>query len=130
MKPISIRAEFVDYIPDILEDGVIYISIPYATATHKCACGCGQVVVTPIKPTDWSLTWNGETVSLNPSIGNWSLPCQSHYWILENRIVWARKWSPAEIAAGRARDFREKARVYSRTRKKPARSTRDSRSTT
>jgi len=112
LKLKSIRPEFVTYIPDVVKEGVLYISITYATATHKCACGCGEMVVTPISPTDWSLTWNGESVSLDPSIGNWSLPCQSHYWIMENRVVWARRWSVSEIGAGRARDRRAKANYY------------------
>jgi hypothetical protein len=112
MKRKSIRPEFVDFIPDAMEEGVLYISVRYATASHKCACGCGEVVVTPIKPTDWTLTWSGETVSLNPSIGNWGQPCQSHYWIVDNRIIWASKWSYSEIAANRAKDRRAKARYY------------------
>ena len=114
MRRKLIRPEFVEFIPDSVEDGILYISIPYATATHKCACGCGEIVVTPIRPTDWSLSWDGETVTLNPSIGNWSLPCRSHYWILENRIAWARKWSTSEIEAARAKDSRAKARYYNR----------------
>ncbi|MGP8016814.1 MAG: DUF6527 family protein [Thermoplasmata archaeon] len=121
MKLTSIRPEFVEFIPERLEAGIVYISIPYATATHKCACGCGEPVVTPIRPTDWSLTWDGETVTLYPSIGNWSLPCQSHYWIRENRIVWARSWSQWEIDAGRAADAGAKARRYGRSQKKRAR---------
>src|SRR5437870_5233775 len=112
MKQEIFRPEFVDLIPDNLEEGVLYISIPYSTASHKCACGCGEEVVTPIKPTDWTVTWNGETVTLKPSIGNWGQSCQSHYWIVENRIVWARKWKPSQIAANRAKDRRAKARYY------------------
>ena len=104
MRLKRIRPEFVEFIPDVIEEGILYISVPYATATHKCACGCGEIVVTPIKPMDWALAWNGETVTLNPSIGNWGLPCRSHYWIVENRVIWARKWSPTEVDAGRAKD--------------------------
>lgn len=114
MRQRLIRPEFVEFIPDKVEKGVLYISTRYATATHKCACGCGEIVVTPIRPTDWTLTWNGETVTLNPSIGNWSLPCRSHYWIVENRIVWARKWSNLEVEASRAKDNLAKARYYDR----------------
>jgi len=114
MKQRLIRPEFVEFIPDEVEKGVLYISTRYATATHKCACGCGEIVVTPIRPTDWTLTWNGETVTLNPSIGNWSLPCRSHYWIVENRIIWARKWSDLEVEASRAKDNLAKARHYDR----------------
>lgn len=104
---------------DVVEEGVLYISAPYATATHKCACGCGEIVVTPIRPTDWTLTWNGETVTVNPSIGNWSLPCQSHYFIIENKIIWARKWSASEIMAGRASDRIVKDRYYRKFQEQP-----------
>ena len=117
-NPKTIRPEFVDLIPDDLAEGVLYISIPYSTASHRCACGCGEEVVTPIKPTDWSLTWNGEAATLSPSIGNWSQPCQSHYWIIENRIVWAKKWSPSRIEANRIKDKNVKARYYDQFRHK------------
>jgi hypothetical protein len=100
----SLVPKFVEYVPEVLEDGVLYISVQYGTASHKCACGCGQRVVTPIKPTDWSLTWNGEEVSLDPSIGNWSFPCRSHYWIRNNRIFWSRPYSDYEIAAVREKE--------------------------
>jgi hypothetical protein len=113
----SIRSEFVEYIPDDLEDGVLYISIPYATAVHKCASGCGETVVTPLKPTDWSLIWNRDEISLYPSIGNWSLPCKSHYWIEKNKIIWARNWSDAEIKRGRRKDSKRKKRYYKETKK-------------
>lgn len=114
MKRKSIRPEFVDFIPEVVEDGVLYVSIQYTTATHKCACGCGEIVVTPIRPTDWTLMWNGETVTLDPSIGNWSLSCQSHYWIVDNKIIWAGKWSASQIDAGRAKDSRAKSWYYDR----------------
>ena len=87
MKTKLIKPKFVKYIPQEVKEGILYISIPYSTAIHKCPCGCGEIVVTPISPTDWNLTWNGETVTLKPSIGNYSLRCQSHYWIIENKIV-------------------------------------------
>ena len=100
----AIRHEFVEFMPDVLDDGVLYVSIPYAIAVHKCCCGCGNEVATPFSPTDWRLIFNGESASLDPSIGNWSFPCQSHYWIKSGRVVWATRWSAAEIAAGRSRD--------------------------
>jgi hypothetical protein len=105
MKPPStIKHEFVEYIPDELEDGTLYVSIPFTTAVHKCFCGCGHEVVTPLSPTDWELTFDGKTVSLHPSIGSWSLDCQSHYWIRHDRVEWAARWSRKQIEAGRARD--------------------------
>src|SRR4051812_48089733 len=93
----KITHEFVDTMPKILADGVIYVSIPYATTIHKCCCGCGNKVVTPLSPTDWTLSFNGESISLDPSIGNWSFPCQSHYWIRSNRVQWAPRWTSKEI---------------------------------
>src|SRR5688572_12008813 len=79
---------FVKSVPEQLEEGVLYVSIEYATAIHRCCCGCGNEVVTPLSPKDWKLTFDGESVSLSPSIGNWSFKCRSHYWIARNRIRW------------------------------------------
>ena len=93
----SVDPRFVEFIPDLLDEGTLYVSIAYATAVHRCACGCGNEVVTPITPQDWSLVFDGETVSLRPSIGNWGYDCQSHYWIDRNRVHWARPFSVAEI---------------------------------
>ena len=112
MRHTTLTHKFVEYIPDELDNGTIYISIGFATAAHKCCCGCGEEVVTPLSPTDWKLTFDGETVSLFPSIGNWSFACQSHYWIERNRVRWAPRWSRGEIAAGRALDAREKERQF------------------
>ncbi len=108
----SLRHDFVDAIPDILDEGVLYASIKFATAIHLCCCGCRSEVVTPLSPTDWSLTFDGESVSLRPSIGNWSFPCQSHYWIDRNRVRWARRWTQDEITAGRRNDTVAKTRQF------------------
>ena len=103
---------FVERIPTQMEDGIVYISIEYGTAVHRCCCGCGEEVVTPLSPTDWKLIYDGETISLYPSIGNWSFKCESHYWIAGNRVRWARKWSKAEIAAGRQLDRHRKQQYF------------------
>jgi hypothetical protein len=87
----AIAPEFVDLIPDRLEDGVLYISIGYGTAAHACCCGCGREVTTPLTRADWRLIFDGESVSLQPSIGNRSFPCQSHYFITMNRIRWVEE---------------------------------------
>jgi hypothetical protein len=113
MKAISTLAhEFVELLPDTLEEGKIYISIPYATATHRCCCGCGNEVVTPLSPTDWKLIFDGQTVSLDPSIGNWSFPCQSHYWIKRNKVKWDHQWSNLKIEAGRTHDQAAKQEYF------------------
>jgi hypothetical protein len=100
----TVSHEFVHAIPDQLEEGVVYVSIPYATAVHRCCCGCGHEVVTPLDPLQWSLIFDGETISLTPSIGNWSFPCRSHYWIRGGKVRKARSFTDAEVADLRAED--------------------------
>lgn len=100
----NITPKYSDRIPLTLEDGVLYISEKYATAAHNCCCGCKTKIVTPLKEGRWTLTKNNNRVSLDPSIGNWSSACQSHYWIKNNSVQWAKKFSKAEIAANRASD--------------------------
>lgn len=85
----QLQPVFVDTIPGTLEEGRLYISKRYRTAVHRCCCGCGLEVVTPLNPAKWRLTEHGANVSLFPSVGNWSFPCQSHYWIDHNRVRWA-----------------------------------------
>jgi hypothetical protein len=108
----ELRYEFVRLIPEDLTPGTLYISVEYATASHLCCCGCGFEVVTPLSPTDWKLTFDGESVSLHPSIGNWAFACQSHYWINRNRIQWAGRMTPEEIAVGRELDRRAKREQF------------------
>jgi len=108
MRRTAVRHAFVEVIPETLEEGTLYVSIRFATALHKCFCGCGSEIVTPLSHTDWRLVFDGKTVSLDPSIGNWNLACRSHYWIRKDRVVWARLWSREEIKEGRARDRRQR----------------------
>ena len=91
----SVSHEFVHHIPpgNQIENGVVYVSIPFATAVHLCCCGCGNEVVTPLDPCQWRLTFDGKSVSLSPSVGNWGFPCQSHYWITRDSVMWVPKWS-------------------------------------
>lgn len=104
--------EFVELIPDELKEGTLYVCVGLATVVHKCCCGCGNEVVTPLTPTDWRLTFDGETITLHPSIGNWSFACSSHYWIRNNMVIWARQWSQKQIEAGRALDQWAKQRYF------------------
>lgn len=108
----TLEHKFVEFIPEVIEEGILYISIHYCTAIHKCVCGCNNEVVTPLSPTDWELTFNGKNVSLSPSIGNWSFDCQSHYWIINNEILKARKWNKGEILSNRKFDNYLKKNYY------------------
>jgi hypothetical protein len=107
----KLRLQHVHYMPNVLEPGVLYVSKEFSAVAHLCPCGCGSKVRTPLGPTDWALeeTKNGPT--LYPSIGNWQLPCQSHYLITNGRIVWCTKWTRGQIASGRRAEV-EQARAY------------------
>jgi hypothetical protein len=98
----------VEFVPAELAEGVLYVSLEYGTASHLCCCGCGNKVVTPLTPTDWRIIFDGESVSLDPSIGNWSFDCQSHYWIVRGKIRWTTKWSRERIDEGRHWDAASK----------------------
>jgi len=84
---------FVKNIPRDLEPGILYVSVDYGTVIHSCFCGCGEEVVTPLAPKEWRLTFDGETISIWPSIGNWNLACQSHYILKKGQVVEAECWN-------------------------------------
>jgi len=106
------KLELVHFLPSDLTPGVLYVSEEYGIAVHLCPCGCGSKIRTPLGETDWVLikTKNGPT--LYPSIGNWQVPCQSHYWITEGLIVWAKKWTPQQIHEGRRREEERNSKYY------------------
>ncbi len=104
--------KFVEYIPEQIEEGIIYVSLEYGTVVHKCCCGCGKKVFTPLSPTDWKLIFDGESISLYPSIGSWNLECKSHYWIRNNMIEWSTQWSEKEIKTGRHQEALETKKHY------------------
>ncbi|GAA4910623.1 MULTISPECIES: DUF6527 family protein [Mucilaginibacter] len=108
----TLQIKFVEFIPELLDNGTLYISIDCRTAIHKCVCGCGNEVITPFSPTDWELRFYGDSVSLLPSIGNWSFPCRSHYWITNNKIRHAGNWTNKQVSDGRFTDRTIKNKYY------------------
>ena len=88
----------LDEFPRVLEEGVLYISEECELAAHKCCCGCGEDVITPLNPARWRLRRYGGRVSLYPSIGNWKFACRSHYWIRNNRVIPSFRMDDEEIA--------------------------------
>lgn len=112
LKHTHLAHKFVRSIPKQLEPGILYVSMEYATAIHSCCCGCGNQVVTPITPTDWQLMFDGDSISLSPSIGNWGFKCRSHYFIRKGMIVEAGQWDKKTITAGRDNDKHNKAHYY------------------
>lgn len=118
MRSERLEPRFVDAIPEKIEPGYLYVSIRFRTAQHLCACGCDSRIVTPIKPAKYSLSYDGESVSLWPSVGNWQKPCKSHYVIRASRVVWYPEWTDRQIARGRARDEAE-LRDFYKSRRDP-----------
>lgn len=108
----ELTAEFVDEIPVDLEHGKLYLSCRYRAAIHLCACGCGAKISTPLHPTGWRLHYDGESVTLSPSVGNWSEKCQSHYVIRNNKVLWSYRYSKDRIQQIRAERRRELANYY------------------
>lgn len=102
----------VKYMPQTLESGILYVSEEFAIAGHLCACGCGQKVMTPLGPAEWQFAERAGFPSLWPSIGNWQLPCRSHYVIREGGIVWAGNWTENQVLAGRAAEERRRDAYY------------------
>jgi hypothetical protein len=84
-KGTKLRTVFVneDY-RDIPEESVLVVDSRYTS--HRCPCGCGMTVMLPIGQDGWTLTRDGDLVTLNPSIFNH--PCQAHYFIKNSEVVW------------------------------------------
>lgn len=112
----KLQHKFVDSMPQQLEDGILYISIRFRIASHKCCCGCGNEIVTNLSPAGWQLTYDGESISLFPSIGNWTLPCRSHYWIRNNGVQWAETWSKKRSFVAQKNDALSHERYYGNRR--------------
>jgi len=85
--------KFVETIPEKIEDNTLYISLEYNVTKHLCPCGCGAEIVASLSTARYHLCYNGETVSLTPSFGNWLHECKSHYFITEDEVVWAKSMS-------------------------------------
>jgi hypothetical protein len=108
----KIQLQRVHYIPKELQPGILYVSEEFAIAVHLCPCGCGSKIRTPLGPTEWTVNDTRSGPSLYPSIGNWQQVCQSHYWISRGEVIWAGKWTPEQIVAGRRREEERRHAYY------------------
>ena len=89
MKINKFKVEFVDKVPLNLNNGILYVCLSCNVIVHKCACGCGEKTVTPIdKKYGWIMKYDGQSITLRPSIGNFNIPCRSHYYITDNNVEW------------------------------------------
>ena len=107
-RKLTIQPRFLEFIPEELQPGVLYVSAHYKTALHLCCCGCGQEVVTPLNKAGWEVHCSYGKVTMWPSIGNWDYPCQSHYFIKNNQVVWAELMTKSEIRRVKQRDEHER----------------------
>lgn len=114
----TLNPQFVEFIPKDLADGILYIAMEYATAVHKCACGCGIEIVTPLSRKGWQMYYDGESVSLVPSIGNWNIPCRSHYFIHYNNVEHARAWQEKEMVTAQIEPARKKKRLFKKNKRR------------
>ncbi|WP_408735329.1 DUF6527 family protein [Acidiphilium sp. JA12-A1] len=87
-------------------------------AGHLCACGCGNKVITPLGPAEWAFSEVCGRPTLRPSIGNWQLPCRSHYVIADGCVQWAGQWSDAQVLAGRRAEERRRQSHYAALNRK------------
>src|SRR6476620_5497878 len=109
---ITVDLKLIDHLPIHLEEGILYVSEEFEIAGHLCPCGCGSKVITPLGINEWSLSTHDEKPTLKPSIGNWQLPCQSHYWIDDGEILWSYGWSEEEIKAGHLAEELQRKEYY------------------
>ena len=88
-EPAVLTPMFVETIPHLpeMDGGTLYVSMRFATLSHLCPCGCGRLVDVTLDPGTRSLTYDGEHLTLRPSIGV-KFPCRSHYSIVRNAIRW------------------------------------------
>lgn len=119
MKAARFKHVLVDAIPEELQAGILYVAKDGDVAGHLCACGCRREVITPLSPTDWSLTLTRHGATLDPSIGNWAFPCRSHYFISGGNVVWAKDMSAKAIAKGRQGSRARKQSYYENLNTQP-----------
>lgn len=92
LKTVQVRT-----IPDSLEFGKLYVSKEFELSIHLCACGwCAVKTVLPFYNANFPIGHNGWThdeladgqYTIAPSIGNWQMPCHSHYYIRNGKVEW------------------------------------------
>lgn len=108
------RLALVKFMPKELEEGVLYYSKEYNTAAHLCACGCHSKIRTPILETEWKISFGLDGPTLHPSIGNWQLPCRSHYVISNGKVIWAGDFTDEEIVNGRKHEEKVREEYFER----------------
>lgn len=88
IKQVTATPEFVEFIPEKLEEKIFYISKEYGVMCHLCLCGCGNKTCIPVgdiqTERDWQMIENNGMVTFKPSLLHSQLDCKSHYIITNN----------------------------------------------
>ena len=106
----TLTPKFVELIPannEELMPGIIYICAKHKTVVHRCPCGCGGLSEFVLSSTRFRMTYDGDSVTFSPSVGNPHLGCRSHYWIRGNQVQWCLPMQDWEIGRAREREHRE-----------------------
>ena len=82
---IALKHEFVEFIPDELEQGTVYVSIRFATASHL-RLRLWKQGRDAYPPDRLDVAFRRQDHLLEPLNRNWSFPCQSHYYIRKNAL--------------------------------------------
>ena len=90
-----------------LMSGIIYICAKHRTVVHRCPCGCDGLSEFVLSPTRFRMSYDGDSVTFSPSVGNAYLRCRSHYWIRGNQVEWCPPMQDSEIVRAREREHRE-----------------------
>ena len=88
MKQTEYKTLFVDRMTPCPKDGTLYMLPQFNVAIHNCMCGCGKQVVTPLGDGQWSWSFDGDSTTLSPSVGNFQYDCKSHYFLRQGKVTW------------------------------------------
>jgi hypothetical protein len=108
----TLQLMHVEFLPSDLEEGILYVSKKYAVAGHLCPCGCRSKIITPLGRNEWRYSEKKALPTLYPSIGNWQLPCRSHYWITNGAVEWSYNWNQEKIDAGAKLEEKKRKDYY------------------
>jgi hypothetical protein len=121
MKIETVKPQYVDELPDELEEGFFYICEAFDLTAHKCCCGCGEDVFNKLNPAKWRLEKRSDgSISLFPSVGNWKYACSAHYWIKANQVIDAGPMNARTIEAVQEQDRRDRDRYIAQVNSQPA----------
>jgi hypothetical protein len=90
----SYHTKFLIDLPDKYKRNICYLigcNNQYWVLTFLCPCGCGdKIYLNLLKDNQpfWRINFDVNTISVYPSI--WKTGgCRSHFFITNNRIIWA-----------------------------------------